>query len=57
MNDPRAIRGQHTRTAMAAQRALSVSGPAVARAVIGMAVPLGGVRVEVVVGRLEQRQP
>jgi len=47
------IRDQHARTAVAAQNALSVSGLGVARVVAGMAVPLGGVRAEVVVGRLD----
>ncbi len=30
-----------------------MGGLAVARVVVGMAVPLGGVRIEVVVGRLD----
>lgn len=56
-NDTRAIRDQHARSAMAAQNALSVRGLAVARLVIGMGVPLDGVRVEVVVRRLDDGQP
>ena len=56
MNGTGAIRHRHARTAMAAQKALSVSGLAV-RVLIGMAAPLVGVWVEVVVGRLDDRQP
>lgn len=52
LNDTNATRDRHARTTMAAQNALSVSVLAVARVVTGVAVPLNGVRVEVVVGRL-----
>ena len=52
-----AICDQHSRAAMAAQNARSVSVLVVARAVIGMAVPLDRVRIEVVVGRLDSGQP
>lgn len=53
MNDASAISDPHARTAIAAQNALSVSGLAVARLLIGMAAPLDGVRVQVVVERLD----
>ncbi len=57
MNAPSAIRDQHARTAVRAQNALGVSGLTFARVVIGIAVPLGGMRLEVVVRRLDDGQP
>ncbi len=42
---------------MAAENALNVGGLAVARVVIGIAVPLDGVPVDVVVGCLDDGQP
>ena len=57
MNDTSAIRDQHARTDVRAQNALSLSGLAVDRVLIGVAVPLGAVRADVVVGRLNDRQP
>ena len=57
MNGKGAIRDRHTRPAVRAQNAPSVSGLAVARVLIGIAVPLDGVRVEVVVGSLDDGQP
>jgi len=57
MNDTGATCDQHARPGMAAQGALSVSGPVVVLVVTVMAVPPGGVRIEVVVGRLDDGQP
>lgn len=57
MNDTSAMRDQHARTAVRAQNALSMSGLAIAPVFIGIAVPLGGERVDVVVGRLDDGQP
>ena len=56
-HDDSAIRDRHTRTAMAAQNARSVSGLVVAGLVTRFAAPLEGVRLEVVVGRLDDGQP
>ncbi|MDE0649702.1 MAG: hypothetical protein OXI12_05090, partial [Gammaproteobacteria bacterium] len=56
MSDTSALRDQHARAPMAAQNARRVDGLAVARVVIGLAVPLDGRRVEVIVGRLDGGQ-
>jgi len=52
-SDGSALREQHARGAMAAQKAWRMGGLAVARVVVGMTVPLDGVRVDVIVGRLD----
>ena len=57
MNDAGAVRGRHGHAAVDAQNALGVSGLGVFRVVVGMAAPLDGVRVEVVVRRLDDGQP
>ena len=57
MNGTLAVRGQHAGNAMAAQNARTVSGLAIAWVVIRMAVPLDGVRAQVVVGRLNDGKP
>jgi len=56
MSDNSAIRDQHARAPMAAQNTRRMGGLAVARVVIGLAVPLDGGRVEVIVGRLDGGQ-
>jgi len=55
--DDSTVRDRHARAAMAAQNARSVNGPVAAGVVTRLAVPLGGVRLEVVVGRLDDGQP
>ncbi len=51
--DPSALREQHARGTMAAQKARRMGGLAIARLLVGIAAPLGGVRIEVVVGRFD----
>jgi len=57
VNHNRAIRDRHAHAAMAAQNALDVSGLVVAGVVTRLAMPLDGVRLEVVVRRLDDGQP